>query len=166
MNVGERIAAIINPTIEGMGFELVRVQVSGESRPRLQIMAEPIDGRNMDVEDCASLSRAISAVLDVEDPISSAFTLEVSSPGIDRPLTRAKDFDRWKGYEARVEMEHAVNGRKRFSGKLLGLVAEKPNEGELIKIEVDGEVYELPFEDLDRAKLLLSDDLIKASMQE
>lgn len=166
MNVSERIAAIINPTIEEMGFELVRVQVTGESRPRLQIMAEPIDGRNMDVEDCASLSRAISAVLDVEDPISSAFTLEVSSPGIDRPLTRAKDFDRWKGYEARIEMEHAVSGRKRFSGKLLGLVAEKPNEGELIKIEVEGEVYELPFEDLDRAKLLLSDDLIKASMQE
>jgi len=166
MNVSERIAAIINPTIEGMGFELVRVQVTGESRPRLQIMAEPIDGRNMDVEDCASLSRAISAVLDVEDPISSAFTLEVSSPGIDRPLTRAKDFDRWKGYEARVEMEHAVSGRKRFSGKLLGLSTEKPNEGELIKIEVEGEVYELPFEDLDRAKLLLSDDLIKASMQE
>ncbi|MDH5187862.1 MAG: ribosome maturation factor RimP [Rhodospirillaceae bacterium] len=166
MNAGERIATIINPTIEGMGFELVRVQVTGESRPRLQIMAEPNDGRNMDVEDCASLSRAISAVLDVEDPISSAFTLEVSSPGIDRPLTRAKDFDRWKGYDARIEMDRAVNGRKRFTGKLLGLAPEKQGEGELIKIEVDGEVCELPFEDLDRAKLLLSDDLIKAATQE
>ena len=165
MNVSERIAAIINPTIEGMGFELVRVQVSGESRPRLQVMAEPADGRNMDVEDCATLSRAISAVLDVEDPITSAFTLEVSSPGIDRPLTRAKDFERWKGFDARVELEHGVDGRKRFTGKLLGLASEKSEQGELIQIEVDGEICVLPFDDLHRAKLLLSDDLIKAATQ-
>lgn len=158
MDASERVAEIIAPTITDMGFELVRVKISGESRPRLQVMAEPIDGRNMDVEDCASLSRAISAVLDVEDPISSAFTLEVSSPGIDRPLTRAKDFDRWKGFDVRIEMEQHESGRKRFTGKLLGLIEEN-----IIEIEVEGEVYKLPFSDLYRAKLLLSDELIKAA---
>ena len=158
MDASARVAKIIEPTIEDMGFELVRARITGEARPRLQVMAEPIDGRNMDVEDCASLSRAISAVLDVEDPITSAYTLEVSSPGIDRPLTRLKDFDRWKGFDVKVEMEQSEYERKRFTGKLLGLV-----DGNKIEINVDGDIYELPFDDLHRAKLLLSDELLKAA---
>ncbi|MCK5166003.1 MAG: ribosome maturation factor RimP [Rhodospirillaceae bacterium] len=161
MDASSRVAAIIEPTIEGMGFELVRAKINNARLPLLQVMAEPVDGRNMDVEDCASLSRAISAVLDVEDPIASAYTLEVSSPGIDRPLTRLKDFDRWKGFEARVEMERGVKERKRFTGKLLGLV-----DGNKIEIDMDGEVYELPFDDLHRAKLLLTDELLKAVADE
>ncbi len=95
--LAERIAKLITPAIEAMGFELVRVQVSGRQRPTLQIMAEPNSGRAMSVDDCAEISRAISAVLDVEDPISGAYSLEVSSPGIDRPLTRAKDYERFIG---------------------------------------------------------------------
>ena len=158
MDASARVAKIIEPTIEDMGFELVRARITGEARPRLQVMAEPIDGRNMDVEDCASLSRAISAVLDVEDPITSAYTLEVSSPGVDRPLTRLKDFDRWKGFDIKVEMEQSEYERKRFTGKLLGLV-----DGNKIEINVDGDIYELPFDDLHRAKLLLSDELLKAA---
>ena len=158
MDASARVAKIIEPTIEDMGFELVRARITGEARPRLQVMAEPIDGRNMDVEDCASLSRAISAVLDVEDPITSAYTLEVSSPGVDRPLTRLKDFDRWKGFDIKVEMEQSDYGRKRFTGKLLGLVDDNK-----IEINVDGDIYELPFDDLHRAKLLLSDELLKAA---
>ncbi len=161
MDASARVAAIIEPIIEDMGFELVRAKINNARLPLLQVMAEPIDGRNMDVEDCASLSRAISAVLDVEDPITSAYTLEVSSPGIDRPLTRPKDFDRWKGFEARVEMEDCVRDRKRFTGKLLGLI-----NGNNIEIEVDGEVYELPFDNLLRAKLLLSDELLQSVANE
>ncbi|MCK4940024.1 MAG: ribosome maturation factor RimP [Rhodospirillaceae bacterium] len=161
MDASSRVAAIIEPIIEDMGFELVRAKVNNARLPLLQVMAEPVDGRNMDVEDCASLSRAISAVLDVEDPIASAYTLEVSSPGIDRPLTRPKDFDRWKGFEARVEMEDCVKDRKRFTGKLLGLA-----DGNNIEIEVDGEVYELPFDNLLRAKLLLSDELLQSVANE
>lgn len=161
MDAAQRVEQIISPTAKDLGFEIVRVQLSGDKRPRLQVMAEPADGGNMEVGDCATLSRAISAVLDVEDPIPAEYTLEVSSPGIDRPLTRAKDFDRWKGYEARVEMNQLIDGRKRFTGELLGL-----GENDAIRIEVDGKAYDLPFDDLYRAKLLLTDELIQAATRE
>ncbi|MCK5445402.1 MAG: ribosome maturation factor RimP [Rhodospirillaceae bacterium] len=161
MDAAQRVEQIISPAAEDLGFEIVRVQLSGDKRPRLQVMAEPNDGSNMEVGDCATLSRAISAVLDVEDPIPAEYTLEVSSPGIDRPLTRAKDFDRWKGFEARVEMNQMISGRKRFTGKLLGL-----GENDVIRIEVDGETHDLPFDDLYRAKLLLTDELIQAATRE
>ena len=114
-----RIEEIVAPTVVGMGFELVRVALSKGGT--LQIMVEPADGGPMDVEACATISRALSAVLDVEDPIPGNYTLEVSSPGIDRPLTRPKDYARWAGHVARLETAEPVAGRRRFKGTLLGL---------------------------------------------
>lgn len=162
MDLAKRIERMIAPTINDLGYEIVRVMVVGSQRPRLQIMAERRDGTGIDVEDCATISRAISALMDVEDPIKDAFTLEVSSPGIDRPLTRVKDFETWAGFDARVEMAVAVDGRRRFTGRLLGI-----GEDETILIEDEGgEPIALPFADLQRAKLLLTDELIAAATTE
>ena len=166
MDLSQRIAAMIEPTVEDLGFEIVRVQISGAKHPRVQIMAERADGTGIDVEDCATISRAISAVLDVEDPIKGEFTLEVSSPGIDRPLTRAKDFETYAGFDAKIELAHAIDdgtgARKRYSGRLLGL---DDDENILIETE-EGEHFALPFGDVQRAKLLLTDELIAAATTE
>ena len=136
-----------------MGYELVRVSMSKGGT--LQIMIEPADGRPMDVEDCATLSRALSAVLDVEDPIPSAYTLEVSSPGIDRPLTREKDYVRWAGHVARVETTQPIEGRRRFKGTLLGL------ENGTVRIRLDdGKEADVPLAQVTRAKLELTDALL------
>ena len=149
-----RIEDIVAPTIVGMGFELVRVHVSRGGT--LQVMIEPADGRPMDVEDCANVSRALSAVLDVEDPITSAYTLEVSSPGIDRPLTRAKDYVRWTGHMARLETTEPVEGRRRFKGTLLGL------EDGIVKLRLEsGEETGVPLSAVSRAKLEMTDALIE-----
>lgn len=167
----DKVGAIIAPSLEAMGYELVRVHMTGGMRPVLQIMAERADRAVMTVEHCAEISRAVSALLDVEDPIREAYTLEVSSPGIDRPLTRLGDFDRFAGFEARVESRVAVEGRKRFRGKLHG------TEGREVKIEVgapaedpEGQendagpaVARVPFDEIVRAKLVLTDELIAAS---
>jgi ribosome maturation factor RimP len=156
MALSQVIERIITPTVEGMGYELVRLTVSGGQRKTLQVMAEPKNGRNMSLEDCSHLSRAISAVLDVEDPIDGAYSLEVSSPGIDRPLVRPKDYDRFAGFEAKLETRAPIDGRKRFKGKLLGLEAQN------VKIEVEGAPLALPFEEIEKAKLVLTDELIAA----
>lgn len=173
MDLAKRIEAIITPTVEDLGFEIVRVQISGAQHPRMQIMAERADGTGIDVEDCATISRAVSAVLDVEDPIKNEFTLEVSSPGIDRPLTRLKDFETWAGFDAKIELGHGLTdveddsdpsnlGRKRYNGRLLGL-----DENDRILIETeDGDRFALPFDDVQRAKLLLTDELIAAATTE
>lgn len=153
-----RIAALIAPTVEAMGFSLVRVRVMGGKRITLQIMAERPDGR-MEVDDCADLSRALSALLDVEDPIDREYTLEVSSPGIDRPLTRLEDFDRWKGWTARLETDELIGGRKRFKGELTGI------EGDSVLIEIEEGEIALPFASLSDAKLVLTDELIEASLK-
>lgn len=117
---GSQIRALLAPTAADMGFEIVRVRrMGGEERSVLQIMAERTDG-TMDIQGCTELSHAFSAVLDVEDPITSAYDLEVSSPGIDRPLTRAKDFDRFVGFEAKLETTSPIDGRRRFRGKIEG----------------------------------------------
>jgi ribosome maturation factor RimP len=148
-----KIEDIVNPTVTGMGFELVRVAMSKGGT--LQIMIEPADGRPMDVEDCATLSRALSAVLDVEDPIPSAYTLEVSSPGIDRPLTREKDYVRWAGHIARVETTQPIEGRRRFKGTLLGL------ENGTVHLRLDdGKEADVPLSQITRAKLELTDALL------
>ena len=150
-----RIEDIVQPTVTGMGFELVRVSMS-RAGGTLQIMIEPADGRPMDVEDCATLSRALSAVLDVEDPISGAYTLEVSSPGIDRPLTRPKDYERWAGHLARVETAQPIDGRRRFKGTLVGL------EDGTVKLKLeDGQEAHLPLASVTRAKLEMTDTLIE-----
>lgn len=149
-----RIEDIVAPTIVGMGFELVRVAMS-RGGGTLQIMIEPADGRPMDVEDCANVSRALSAVLDVEDPIATAYTLEVSSPGIDRPLTREKDYVRWVGHIARMETLEPVDGKRRFKGVLLGL----ENGAVRLRLE-DGKETLVPLSIVSRAKLELTDALL------
>ncbi|MEI6201078.1 MAG: ribosome maturation factor RimP [Enhydrobacter sp.] len=149
-----RIEDIVAPTIVGMGFDLVRVSMS-RGGGILQIMIEPSDGRPMDVEDCATLSRALSAVLDVEDPIPNNYTLEVSSPGIDRPLTRPKDYERWAGHLARFETTFPVEGRRRFKGVLLGL------ENDIVRLKLDdGTEAQLPLATVIRAKLEITDALL------
>lgn len=152
-----RVQTLIEPTIEDMGFEVVRVRVSGTVRPVLEVMAEPSDGSPMTVEGCASISRAISAVLDVEDPITSAYTLEVSSPGVDRPLTRPKDFDRFAGFDAKVELIAPVDGQRRYSGRLGGL----DDQGQVVVGEGESEVR-VPLAEVRRAKLIMTDALLAA----
>jgi ribosome maturation factor RimP len=156
MDLIDRLISIIEPTIDSMGYELVRVQLQGNRRQTLQVMADRKDGAGMTVEDCTAISHGVSAVLDVEDPISGAYNLEISSPGIDRPLTRNKDFVTWAGFDCRVETKSMFEGRKRLSGRLLGV------EDERVLLHVEDKEYRIPFEAIHRAKLLLTDELIKA----
>jgi len=158
-----KIAEMIEPSLMAMGFELVRVHLSGEQRQVLQIMAEPADGSEMTVEHCAEISETVSAILDVNDPIKGTYRLEVSSPGIDRPLTRAKDFARFAGFEARVELAAPIDGRRRFTGVLRG-ASETPS-GTLIEINTDKGPFALPFDEIQKAKLVLTDALIDATRQ-
>jgi ribosome maturation factor RimP len=155
------IARLVEPVLQAMGYELVRVHYgSGSGRPTLQIMAERLDRRSMAVEDCAEISRSLSALLDVEDPLEEAYVLEVSSPGIDRPLIRPADYQRFAGFEARLELSQPVEGRRRFRGRIGELV-----DGQLRIIEEAGE-YRLPLEQINKAKLVLTDDLIAATSAE
>ncbi len=156
--IDQRLATIVMPTIESMGFELVRLRLMGGKRATLQIMAERPDG-TMEVEDCAGLSRQLSVILDVEDPIAAEYTLEVSSPGIDRPLTRLTDFDRWEGYEAKLETTELIEGRKRFKGLLAG------TEGNEVLLEIEEGTVGLEFDWLADAKLVLTDELITESLR-
>lgn len=156
MDRQHRLEALVAPSLESMGYELVRVQFEGRQRPTLQVMAERQDGRPMTVDDCADISRSLSALLDVEDPIDGAYVLEVSSPGIDRPLTRGKDFDAWAGFEAKVEAIVGVDGRKRFRGHLLGL------DGQAVRLKVETGEVAIPLDDIRSAKLVLTDELIAA----
>lgn len=156
-SIDQRLAAIVNPVIEGLGFELVRLRLMSGKTSTLQIMADRPEG-GIEVQDCADISTAVSAVLDVEDPLEEAYTLEVSSPGIDRPLTRLKDFDVWEGYEARIETAELIDGRRRFRGVLAGVEDDEV----LIEIDENGEslTIGLKLEWLSDAKLVLTDDLI------
>jgi ribosome maturation factor RimP len=153
------IEALIEPTLESMGYRIVRTLITGGRRHevRLQVMVERTDGAGMDVDDCAAVSRAVEAILDEEDPIEGGYNLEVSSPGIDRPLTRLADFDTWAGFDARVEMTQPVENRRRFKGRLLGV------RGADVVLSVDGAEWVLPFAGLDKAKLVLTDELIAAT---
>lgn len=155
-----QIEALIAPGIEALGYELVRVIMLGNQRPTLQIMVERVDGAHMTVDDCAAVSKAVSAILDVEDPIDSNYLLEVSSPGLDRPLTRLKDFDRFAGNETKVELDPPVDGRRRFRGMLLG------TEEDTILLRVDDEEMRLPFASVRKAKLVLTDALIAQAEKE
>jgi ribosome maturation factor RimP len=162
--IDRRVASIIQPVIEGMGFELVRVRLMGGKSKTLQIMAERPDG-GIDVDECAAISTAVSAILDVEDPLEDGYTLEVSSPGIDRPLTRLKDFEAWEGYEAKIETTEMIDGQRRFRGELQGV-----EDGEIL-VEIDGQGGEkvtigLQFDWLSDAKLVLTDDLIREMLRQ
>ncbi|WP_431297726.1 ribosome maturation factor RimP [Tabrizicola sp. BL-A-41-H6] len=162
-SIDRRLADIIGPVIEGMGFELVRVRLMGGKTRILQIMADKAEG-GIDVDECGQISTAVSAVLDVEDPIEDNYVLEVSSPGIDRPLTRLKDFEVWKGWEARVETSELIDGRRRFKGTLAGT----ENDEILIEIEEGGETLTigLKFDWLSDAKLILTEDLITEMLRQ
>ncbi|MDO6413627.1 ribosome maturation protein RimP [Sphingomonas sp. BIUV-7] len=153
------IAKLIEPEAKALGFDLVRVALyGGKSDPVLQIMAERPDTRQLDLSDCENLSRRVSDVLDAADPIEEAYRLEVSSPGIDRPLTRLKDFIDWAGYEARIRLAEPLEGRKQFDATLSGV------EGDNVVIYAErvGEVS-IPFGQIANAKLILTDALIKAT---
>ena len=157
-----RVAGIAEPVLENMGYRLVRVRMFGRT---LQVMAERADG-SMSIDDCETVSRALSPVLDVEDPIASAYMLEVSSPGIDRPLVRGEDFERWQGHEVKVELEEPLAGRKRFRGELEGFADGEvrlfidPPEGGKEKVLIG-----LPFGSIGEAKLVLTDALIADARQ-
>jgi ribosome maturation factor RimP len=150
------IAPIIEPSLEAMGYRLVRVAFLGARRDTLQIMAERLDDAPMTVEDCTEISRLVSALLDVADPIDGAYMLEVSSPGLDRPLTRPEDYDRFAGFEAKVELGQPLDGRKRFRGRLLG------RAGDHIRLRGETGEVALPFGDIAKAKLVITDDLLKS----
>ncbi|KZM50824.1 ribosome maturation factor RimP [Labrenzia sp. OB1] len=162
--VDARVAAIVEPVIEDLGYRLVRTRISAANGCTLQIMAERPDG-TMTVEDCETVSRAVSPALDVEDPINRAYHLEVSSPGIDRPLVRSGDFERWAGHDLKVEMAVMLEGRKRFRGTLLGV----ENGAARIRIpdtsKGEEDTVALPLENIGEAKLVLTDDLITAALQ-
>lgn len=151
----DRITAIIEPSLSSMGYALVQIRLIEGGRRTLQIMAERTDSKNMTVEDCASISHSISALLDVEDPIKGAYTLEVSSPGIDRPLVKLSDFERFTNFEIKLETRLAIEGRKRFKGRLTGV------KGEEIELKTaEGVEAHIPFDMIQSAKLLLTDELI------
>ncbi|MCR9129168.1 MAG: ribosome maturation factor RimP [Alphaproteobacteria bacterium] len=155
----ERVLALAEPIAETLGMEIVRVRVMGGKKTLMQIMAERADG-TMEADDCAKLSRALLDVLDEADPVSGAYDLEVSSPGIDRPLTALEHFSRWEGFDAKIELDRLVEGRKRFRGLLAGI------EDQSVAIELDGEedTALIPFEWIADAKLVLTDALIRASL--
>lgn len=161
--IDRRLAEIVGPAIEGLGFELVRIRLMGGKTRTLQIMADRPEG-GIDVEDCARISTAVSAILDVEDPVEDNYILEVSSPGIDRPLTRLKDFDVWSGWEARIETSELIDGRRRFKGTLAGTEDEEV----LIEIEEAGQTLTigLRFDWLSDAKLILTDELIAEMLRQ
>ncbi len=157
-----RLAEIVEPIIRGMGFELVRLRLMAGKTRVLQIMAVRPEG-GIEVDDCAEISHVVSAALDVEDPIEEAYTLEVSSPGIDRPLTRLKDFDAWEGHEAKLETREMIDGRRRFKGVLAG------TEGDEVLIEISEAgapvTIGLKFDWLAEAKLVLTDELIAETLR-
>ncbi|WOI53339.1 ribosome maturation factor RimP [Parvularcula sp. LCG005] len=158
--IEEQLRDLLEPVVETTGYELIRLRITGSRDQTLQIMAETADG-TMTAEDCAKLSKAISVVMDDADPISDRYTLEVSSPGIDRPLTRLKDFERWDGFAAKLELNQEVEGQKRFKGVLAGI------EENDVLIDLDGEEETalVPFSMIKAAKLVLTDDLITESLR-
>ncbi len=158
------IAELVEPSLQDLGFRLVRVQLMGRDKSQtVQVMAERSDG-TISIDDCATISRQLSPLLDAFDPIPGAYRLEVSSPGIDRPLVRASDFEDWAGYAAKIELRELLDGRRRFAGTLEGFA-----DGE-VRIEVDldqlgRQVLGLPVELIESARLVLSDDLVRESLR-
>jgi ribosome maturation factor RimP len=151
------IEALIVPSLEAMGYRIVRAVFTGGRRATLQVMAERADDAAMSVDDCSLVSQTVSALLDVADPIAESYQLEVSSPGIDRPLFRPEDYERFAGFEAKLELHQPLDGRRRFRGRLLGL------DGDAVKVNLGAEIVRLPFAGIARAKLVLTDELIAAT---
>ncbi len=156
--IDKRMASIVQPVIEDLGYELVRIRLMTGKSTTLQIMADRPDG-GIDVNDCSKISTEVSAVLDVEDPIEPEYALEVSSPGMDRPLTRLKDFAAWEGFEVKIETSELIDGQRRFKGILRGV------EGNEVLVEIQQGTIGLDFEWLSEAKLVLTDELVAASQK-
>lgn len=154
--IEQQIQALIEPALKESGIEVVRVMIMGDRNKVLQIMLDKADESPITIDECADASKIISALLDVEDPIDGHYTLEVSSPGIDRPLTRLKDFDRFVGNKAKIELKTKIDDRRRFQGELKGI------ENNLILIEVENEILTIAFEDILKSKLVLTDGLLQA----
>jgi ribosome maturation factor RimP len=154
------VEKLILPTLTDRGYDVVQVKMIGSSRPTLQIMAERHDDLAMTVEDCATISRAVSALLDVEDPVSGAYTLEVSSPGLDRPLVHQRDFERYSGLEAKIELRTAQDGQRRFRGVLAGYADD------VVTIVTEDGTKALPFDNIDNARLMITDELLAAGSAE
>ncbi len=155
--VTRNVQQIIEAPIAGIGYDIVRVSLSGGARRVLQVMVERVDREEMTVDDCAAVSRLVSALLDVEDPVDGAYSLEVSSPGIDRPLTRPGDFERFAGFEARIELVEPLDGRRRLRGRLQGI-----DETGTIRLDVDGMRHLVHHGAIRTARLVLTDDLVAA----
>lgn len=150
----------IAPDLEALGFEVVRVAITGDGgRRALQIMADRADGSLIDIKDCTSISSTLSDLFEADDPLDGAYNLEVSSAGIDRPLTRAKDFTAYAGFEAKIQARRPLDGRKKFRGILEGLT----KDAESVLITIDGEQVEVPLSEIDRAQLILTDELLAAA---
>ena len=151
------IEALIVPSLEAMGYRIVRTVFTGGRGATLQVMAERADDTAMSVDDCSLVSQTVSALLDVADPIAESYQLEVSSPGIDRPLFRPEDYERFAGFEAKLELHQPLDGRRRFRGRLLGL------DGDAVKVNLGAEIVRLPFAGIARAKLVLTNELTAAT---
>ena len=159
--LADRIAALIGPSLTAMGYDLVRVMIDGKRHARVQIMAERSDGSGMGVEDCAQISRHVSALFEVEDPIEGSYTLEVSSPGIDRPLMKPADYARFAGHVAKVELKYARDSRRRFTGTIKGL--EGDADARAVVLDTEEGSVSLPLAEIERAKLVLTDALLKSA---
>jgi ribosome maturation factor RimP len=155
-----QITELIEPTVRDLGFEVVRLLMTGGQRPTVQVMVEPIDRRPMTVEDCARISHAVSALLDVADPVAGAYRLEVTSPGIDRPLVRRVDFERFAGHELRLETVTPIDGRRRFRGRLVGVIDDD------VCLRLPEGERRIPYGAVKKAKLVLTDDLLGAAQAE
>lgn len=158
-----RIESLVNPPLEAMGFRLVRVRfIDGKSPRTLQVMAERISDGSMSMKDCVTVNNTISTILDVEDPIQGEYNLEISSPGMDRPLVKAEDFKKYAGYTIKLTTTETIDGRKRFKGKLKGI------EGEIIRMEFDAghenAVAEIPLHKLDHAQLVITDEMLRQEL--
>ena len=154
------VARLIEPSIAALGYEVVRVRFMGGSGRTLQVMVERQDRRPVSVDDCAEVSRLVSALLEVEDPVPESYILEVSSPGIERPLVRLNDYARFAGFEAQLETQRPLDGRRRFRGRIKGV------EGESVRLDCGGEEAAVPFGEIRNASLVLTDDLIEAAQRE
>ena len=157
--IERQLRPMLETTLAALGYEIVRISLLEGQRRTLQLMAERKDGADITVEDCADISHTISAILDVEDPIDGHYDLEVSSPGMDRPLVKARDFADFTGYEARVEMQVLVEGRKRFKGPIVSA------DDVAVTLNVDGQEFVLDYERMQAAKLVLTDELVRESLR-
>lgn len=159
-----RIASLVEPVLEDLGYRLVRIKLSAMNGQTLQIMAERPDG-TMSVNDCEIVSKAVSPVLDIEDPIHTAYNLEVSSPGIDRPMVRKSDFERWLGHMAKLETRVMIDGRKRYKGTIVGVSEDGATFRRETVQQGEAETFTLPFSEISEAKLVLTDELIRESLR-